>query len=718
MKNVMVLIRTDLRHLFANTVATIVTIGLIIVPPMYAWLTTLGFWDPYDDTGGLEVAVANEDAGYSSPLFPSRVDVGSTILGKLHENDRFHWVFVTAEEAEAGVRSGEYYAGIIIPEDFSADLMSVMSVDEEKPELIYYVNQKENAIASHVTATGASVLQTQISQSFAQTVADAALTIMHDLSQFMSEDGLERYGGALVEQLRSADEALSACMAEAEGVEGALSVTRELLASTSSILDDSADLKGTADALSGDATASLDEASAALEGASGAISESIQSAGGALGRIQAAADEALDTTSSDPAYARQLLEDAATNASSLASAFASAREGSANLGASTDALTALDAAISALDSLSAELDAATSALDQAAATASTERDAVDQKLDDARSQVEAVDASLARDLTAKTASLKQALADANASTETLAATASSAAGAAADAAGGLAGSMTEAESALEKATALLTQAKASVEASLSALEGALASGDMEEVRAILASDPGSLASFIAAPTELMRHAVYEVPTNGDSMSPFYSSLSLWVGAIFLIALANVNVSRKEEAALTDPRPWQLYLGRYGAFLAVALLQALVLFVGNVFFLQIQCEHPLLYLATLLLCALVFSNVVYTLNLSFGNVGKAIAIILLVMQLAGTGGIMPIQTSAPLFQTLYPWLPFTHAISALASCMSGIYGDQLAVSLGMLAAFLVPSLLLGLALRNPMIHANAFIQQKLDETKLI
>ena len=229
MKNVLALIRTDLRSLFANTVATIVTIGLIIVPPMYAWLTTLGFWNPYGNTDGLSVAVANEDAGYSSALFPSRVDVGATIVGKLHENGQFHWVFCTADEAEEGVKSGEYYAAIVIPENFSADLMSVMSPDEKTPELMYYVNQKENAIASHVTATGASVLQTQISQSFAPTVAEAALTVMHDLSQFMSADGLARYGSALAEQLRNTDEALDACVAEAEGVEGALAITRQLL---------------------------------------------------------------------------------------------------------------------------------------------------------------------------------------------------------------------------------------------------------------------------------------------------------------------------------------------------------------------------------------------------------------------------------------------------------------------------------------------------------
>lgn len=718
MRNVLQIFRTDLRHLFANTVATIVTIGLIIVPPMYAWLTTLGFWNPYGNTGGLEVAVANDDEGYSSALIPSRVDVGDTIMSELHENDQFDWVFCSSDEVEEGVRSGKYYAGIVIPKEFSADLMSVMSASEETPELIYYVNQKENAIASHVTATGASVLQTQIDESFAKTVADVTLSVMHDLTEFMSGEGLERYGSSLLGQLQDAGTALDACLTEANGIQGALSVTQDLLSSTSRILDGIASLKGASDDLSSNAATSLSDAGSALDESTASISADIQSATDALARIQSAADDAFNTMQSDPAYARQLITDAARVTGDLKGIYADARNQLASLGASTDALTALDAAIASLDSLTSELTAAESALDSVTSSASGAQASVNAKLDEARTQVQEVDSSLAQDLTDKINALQQTMSQVRTSSDNLASAITGAATAASGATDGLAADLTKVADALTQTTTILTSAKESISSATDQLSRALASGDIEEVRKVVGSNTDALASFISAPTELVKHAVYEVPNNGDSMSPFYSSLSLWVGAIFLIALANVNVSRKEEATLEKPRAWELYLGRYGAFLVLALLQAFVLFIGNVLFLQIQCEHPIAYLGTLLLCAVVFSNLVYTLNISFGNVGKAIAIILLVMQLAGTGGIMPIQTSAPIFQAIYPWLPFTHAISALASCASGIYGNQLVVNLALLAAFLVPSLLLGLALRNPMIRANAFIQNKLNETKLI
>ncbi|MFR5092300.1 MAG: YhgE/Pip domain-containing protein [Adlercreutzia equolifaciens] len=156
----------DVRNLFRNVIAAIVVMGLALVPPMYAWFTTLGFWDPYDNTGNIKVAVASEDAGYTSDLIPTPVNAGEQIIGKLRANDQFAWQFVSAEAAVEGVRSGEYYAALVIPKEFSRDLMTVFSNDITEPKIIYYDNEKENAIAQRVTATGASTLQETIDETF------------------------------------------------------------------------------------------------------------------------------------------------------------------------------------------------------------------------------------------------------------------------------------------------------------------------------------------------------------------------------------------------------------------------------------------------------------------------------------------------------------------------------------------------------------------------
>lgn len=187
----------DVRNLFRNVIAAIVVMGLALVPPMYAWFTTLGFWDPYDNTGNIKVAVASEDAGYTSDLIPTPVNAGEQIIGKLRANDQFAWQFVSAEAAVEGVRSGEYYAALVIPKEFSRDLMTVFSDDITEPKIIYYDNEKENAIAQRVTATGASTLQETIDETFTETVASVALGTTSSLTSFMSGDGILTYAQTL-----------------------------------------------------------------------------------------------------------------------------------------------------------------------------------------------------------------------------------------------------------------------------------------------------------------------------------------------------------------------------------------------------------------------------------------------------------------------------------------------------------------------------------------
>ena len=148
MHNILAIFKNDVLALKTSVIAAIVTIGLILVPPMYAWLTTLGFWDPYANTGSIKVAVANEDEGYSSALIPTKINAGDQVISALHENDSFNWVFVSEQEAVDGAHSGEYYAAIVIPKDFTKNLMTVFSDHATKAEITYYTNEKENAIAA------------------------------------------------------------------------------------------------------------------------------------------------------------------------------------------------------------------------------------------------------------------------------------------------------------------------------------------------------------------------------------------------------------------------------------------------------------------------------------------------------------------------------------------------------------------------------------------
>ena len=140
--------------------------------------------------------------------------------------------------------------------------------------------------------------------------------------------------------------------------------------------------------------------------------------------------------------------------------------------------------------------------------------------------------------------------------------------------------------------------------------------------------------------------------------------------------------------------------------------------GDILFFGIQCDDPLQFVLAGWVASLVFSNIVYTLTVSFGDIGKALAVVLLVMQVGGSGGTFPIEMTGPVFQAIYPFLPFTHGINAMHAAMAGAYHMEYWIELGILASYLIPSLALGVVFRRPVIKANDWIIEMLEATKLI
>ena len=438
-----------------------------------------------------------------------------------------------------------------------------------------------------------------------------------------------------------------------------------------------------------------------------------------------AADEAFATMKDNPAAAQGVLAACRSDVQGLAQAYQTMRDTVAGADPGSPAVGALDRIITQLDTLEANLATAESAIGGDAASI----DEAHAKVTDSINQARAGSARLAEHLQ-RPAEGRAGLAGRQPAEGGHRHPNS---GRLAEGHGGkpgrqppilLAANLATAEASLRKTAETLRTAESQLAQARDDLRHALDTGDIDEVRRIIGDNPAAIAQFLAAPTHLERHAVYPMADNGSAMSPFYTSLALWIGAIFMVALMSVSVSPARQAALTRkfgraPRAAELYLGRYGVFCLLGLAQALIVGLGNVFFLGVECEHFWLYLAACCLASVVFTNLVYTLTVSFGNIGKALAIIGLVLQLAGAGGLMPVQMlSAPLFQEIYPWLPFAHSMPALEGAMAGIYGDQYLVQMGLLAVILVPSLVLGLVLRRPVIRLNRWVLAKLDETKFL
>lgn len=736
MRNIIAILKRDLSRIRGSVVALIVAVGLVIVPTLYAWFNIAGSWDPYGNTGNLKVAVANSDNGYMSDLIPVRVNIGDTVVSALRENDQLDWRFVSESDAVEGVRSGEYYAAVVIPENFSSRMMTVFSSDAEHAEIVYYENQKANAIAPRVTDKAASTVRQQIDETFAKTISDVGLATTSSLLEFMDGDQIAAYAGNLSGTLAGAITTLRDASGSVDEFAGLLQSSTGLLDSTSDLLASAGAASKDAEALVGDAKTGLSGMHDALDAAVAAINQSLKDSAGDYDAAAKAIDEAFGAADAHVSLTVTQLRDASADVAKRASDMRDVQdnilaverdvEGSnlpeklkAELVQKIDIVANTVGNVANQQELLAKhLSDAAASLETGAADARAKAQAVKDGIAEAKGSIGGVKDSYNATLKQQISDLSDAVADVARRGSDMADDLGATVTDLSHAASALSDDLAGAHAVLADASADLVSAADDLQRLKEGLDTAVTSGDLDRVRELIGSDPAALADALAAPVALDRQAVYHIKNYGSAMAPFYTTLSIWVAGIVLAAMLKANVDEADVKALGNPRLHELYLGRYAFFALLAFAQATLVCAGDLLFFGIQCEHPFQFMLVGWLAGFVFSNMIYTLTVSFGDIGKAIAVVLLVMQVAGSGGTFPIEMTADFFQAVYPFLPFTHAINAMHAAMAGAYGMEFWIELGTLSLYLIPSLALGLVFRRPVIRANRWIIEKLEETKLM
>lgn len=736
MSKVISVLKRDLERIRGNVIACIVAVGLVIVPTLYAWFNIAGSWDPYGNTGSLKVAVANSDEGYLSDLIPVRVNIGDAIVSSLRENDDIDWVFVKEGEAVEGVRSGAYYAAVVIPENFSSRMMTVFSSDAEHAEVEYYENQKANAIAPRVTDKAADTVRRQIDQTFTETIGDVGLATASSLLEFMDGDQVAKYAANMSGTLGAGIDALRDASKTAGEFAGVVGSSVGLLDSAGDLLSQAGGTGTNAEALLGDVKAGLAGMDAALDDAVGAIDEALESSAGDYEAAGKAIEGVFDSVESH-------VEITSTQLRSASSKIAVQAEGTRDVqrkiealrdevdglqiseSAKEDLIQRIDTAADAVGNMAGRQELLSRHLSDAAASLEAGMDGarkqaqeVSADLEEAKLGVSSVEDTYKGALEEEVSELASAVSDVAKSGEEMADGLSATADDLSRASKALSGDLSDAKGGLVQAADDLTASADELQRLKDDLDAAVASGDAQRLRDLIGSDPTSLAEALAAPVALDREAVYHIRNYGSAMAPFYTTLSIWVAGIVFAAMLRVEVDERDVSALAPIRLHELYLGRYALFALLAFAQATLVCAGDLLFFGIQCGHPLQFTLVGWVAGFVFSNMVYTLTVSFGDVGKAVAVVLLVMQVAGSGGTFPIEMTADFFQGVYPLLPFTHAINAMHTAMAGGYGMEFWRELGILAGYLLPFLALGLVFRRPVIRANRWVVERLEETKLM
>lgn len=855
MKNIIRIFRRDLHRLGTNALALVIIAGVTLLPALYAWFNIAANWDPYSNTGGIKVAVANEDAG--TKLEGITTNLGNEIVTNLKGNDQIGWQFMDRYDALQGVQAGDYYAAIIIPQDFSENMVSVLKGDIHRPTIEYYINEKKNAIAPKITDKGVSAVQQEVNESFLEEVTQALVAGLNAFSDDWDGDG-SSLGDRVLDRLREGDRSLGkisdaldifqgltqsadhlnqgiqallpagdSTVGQGQVAIGSLddlltathTAAKEMVDSIDVILDntmETVDLAG-ADAVDllqrlenlepdiegtqadlrtlssqlttlqgdlSDAAKRLDELEdqdavgtlanglrqleRTLDSLQSAANKAAQQAGNTAGQLTNLRNQLLAAGQQAQQLYQQLgeriqemqgndanpvtvavLQQAQRAVGVVANALTSQNlpnfgqtaaelqkqlqsvadrlgDGSGAVADLRDLVESMDGDFASfagsLRHLSDLLDTAKSLLTHADNALEQGKDVPKGLADQMSSLITQIDTSVA---TARAAG-KAAEPAMDTAVDQAYKTLDSVSGLLTQFAGLLPQTQTvldHVNSALLSTTQALTSTKDLVEAAredlqdiIGDLEDLTASERIQELKDLLKSDASTVSEFMASPVQVETNSLYAVSNYGSAMAPFYSVLACWVGGIVLVAILKVAVDEDDE--VYGLKPYERYLGRYLLFLLLAVVQGVIICLGDLFFLGVQCTNIPLFILSGVVSSLVFSLLIYTLTVSFGDVGKAMAVILLVIQIAGSGGTFPIEVTPAFFQKVNPILPFTHAINAMREIVAGQYGVDYWLDLLKLLVFIPLALLLGLVLRKPLIRMNEFFEERLNSTKLM
>lgn len=695
MKNIFKIYRKDLKDIFKNPALLIVIIGLAILPSLYAWFNIKASWDPYGNTKNLSVAVVNKDKG--NELSGKNINFGNEVIDKLKGNNKLGWKFVSEKDALDGVNSGKYYASIEIPEDFSKDLTSIVTEETKKGKIIYTVNEKINIIAPKITEKGASTIQSEVNQTVVKTVSETIFDVFNSV-------GIELENQ--LPKLSNIENSLIDIQGKFKNIDKTINLAGDSTSKISDIVKniqkDMPAIKNTlvnSKTLSTDVKTFLENTKGSLDNIVPIIKDDLKIVNNVSSSAYNSTKDLIDAINNGAENAPQLVDSLYTKLSNLQSTSKTLLDFLTNLDKITPSNQLKDT-IAQISSINTKISSAISYLDiiknQIASGQKPSLDKLNSILKVSK-DINNISSYLLNNFDSKIVKpvnsiFSQGLNVANDAIKIL----------------------QNAEAKLPKVEYILNtsldfssnakdsiafikdkipKAKSIVDELVIAIKKINDSEDMSELITLLKNDAIKRSDFLKEPIEIVNESLYPVANYGAGMTPFYTVLCLWVGALLLVSLLSVDVHGEYSHI-------EIYLGRGFTFLSIAIIQALIVSLGDIYLLKIKILNPALFVGLSIFTSTVFISIVYSLVSLFGNIGKAVAVILLVIQVAASGGTFPIQVTPQFFQNVNPFLPFTYAISAQRESVAGVYMPNLTKDIYALLIFMVVFVVISTLLKKP------------------
>lgn len=720
MKRAFEIFRRDVNRLSHNMVAMIVTIGVCLIPSLYAWFNIAANYDPYANTGNIKIAVANADKGTENELI-GELNVGEEIVQNLKKNDSLGWKFTDEKKAVQGVKSGKYYAAIVIPEDFSSSFVSILSGDMKQPQFEYYLNEKKNAIAPKVTGTGASTIQEQVNEEFIAAAAGSVSKILGQTAEQMGTQ-VDTVQESLIAKMQTAEENLEEYQVVLENLNKTIDGSDDLINGTQETLDalKSAVASGAKSMNNGtDILASVRNSVGAL---SVGLSDGLTQGADALSGISSAVGTDLGKLNEKVQNVNEKIGNTITSMQDLISKneeiLTVLRELDNQVPGNplSEIIEKLETENQRHKEILKNLQTGNNSIGNAVNTSVQGLNQIASVIQDGQKNLQTSRASFEKNVLPSLNQSLDSFAQLSGKVSGVLAGVEPSAEQLKNVTGDLKQTLSDTKTAMESTKEALDDVQKKLNTAITDL-GALQSSDIYlSLKELTKKDTGEVAEFMHSPVQLETKSFYRVENYGSAMAPFYTNLAIWVGGIVLIAIFKMEVDKDEK--IKSFTVTQGYFGRWILYITTGLIQALIICLGDIYLLKIQCKNPAAFVFAGLFASFVYVNLIYALSITFKHIGKALSVILVILQIPGSAGTYPIEMTPAFFQFVHPLLPFTYGINAMREAIAGIYGMHYWKNILCLAVFLPIALGIGLLLRPHLLNLNYLFDRKLAETDLM
>ncbi|AME09875.1 hypothetical protein AXE85_06795 [Gemella sp. oral taxon 928] len=692
MKNIFQIFRNDIKEIFRKTRTWLIIIGLMVLPSMYAWPNILSSWDPYGHTNQIKVAVVSEDKG--ATVENNKINLGKNLIEGLKNNKNLDWQFVeTKAQAEDGVKIGDYYASIVIPENFTKDLTSITRGTPEKATIEYTVNEKINAISPKITNSGASAIANNISKSFVETANGIIFEKLHEAGIKFEENlpSIEKTKEEILklnDNFSNYESALNELINKVERGQNIISAIHTTLPEVDKVATNSIML--------------ADKAEIAISNIEGFNAKLLPKISEHLSEVENISKDAHEIalefqnkpTKKDELKAKMKTLDSrfSTGIQRLELvknifSYFNKLSGENLFNNQLNRVNNLIADIEKISELNKNFYNNIDKYDEITTEAK-------ERFVEGTQSINETAYNFNQGLNGEVAPLiENVLSKAKVNAEKFSNIIYEAQGELPI----ISNKLSEAEMKVNMAhNKLLTLSsemptiKEKIKKLSEEIKEAEGKVDTNSLFNLLKVDYKKQAEFFANPVNLQENKLYHISNYGSAMTPFYTVLSIWVGSLLISSLLTTKVEDKDKKY----KPYEKYFGRWLLFMIIALFQSMIVTLGDMYVLGTQAVSPYRFVVYGLLIALLFSSIIYTLVYIFGNIGKALCIILLVLQLGSSGGTFPIQMTAKFFQTLYPKVPFTYSIGLLREAVGGVYIPAVERDMKILLTYLVIVLVIG------------------------